>query len=204
MDIGIIGSGHIGGTLARHLVRLGHTVRLSNSRGPDSLRELVEELGERARATTIDEAAAAPDLVIEAIPFAKIPSLPAAALRGKIVVTAANYYPGRDGDLDLGGATQSGWVAAHLPGARVVKAFNTIWFRHLHDQARPGAPLAERRIIPVAGDDADAKRVVCELIDAIGFAPVDMGGLADSHRMQPGAPIYNKDLTLAQAGPLLA
>lgn len=203
MDIGILGSGHIGSTLARHLVRLGHRVRVANSRGPDSLRALVSSLGESATAATLAEAITASELVIEAIPFGKVTELPADLLRGKIVVSAANYYPGRDGAIDLGGLTQSEYVARHLAGARVIKAFNTIWFQHLQDQARPGAPLATRRIVPLAGDDAEAKRVVADLIDAIGFAPVDMGTLADSHRMHPGAPIYNNDLTLEQAAPLL-
>lgn len=203
MNIGILGSGHIGSTLAHHLVRLGHHVRIANSRGPDSLRELVAALGDRATAATIEEAITASDLVIEAIPFARVTDLPAALLRGKLVVSAANYYPGRDGAIDLGGLTQSEHVARHLAGARIIKAFNTIWFQHLQDQARPGTPLATRRIVPLAGDDAEAKRIVADLIEAIGFAPVDMGSLADSHRMHPGAKIYNNDLTLEQAAPLL-
>lgn len=199
MKIGIIGSGNIGATLARLLSAAGHDVVLSNSRGPESLQGVVAELGERVRAGTPEEVAREGELVIEAIPFGRLGELPAAALSGKILVTAANYYANRDGAIDLGGLSESEHLARLVPGARVVKAFNTIWFKHLASQGDPSKPLAERRAIFVAADDAEAKRTVSDLIEELGFAPVDTGSLHDSVRQQPSSPIYNQDLTGGEA-----
>lgn len=199
MQIGIIGSGNIGATLAGLLVAAGHEVAISNSRGPESLAELVAGLGPLARAATVDEAAAFGELVIEAIPFGRYRDLPAAPLAGKIVVTAANYYPQRDGAIDLGGGTQSQLVARHLAGARLVKAFNSIWYQHLRQQGDPSKPLDERRVIFLSGDDPAAKAVVADLIAQLGFGPLDLGGLADSARQEPDSPLYNRDITVAEA-----
>lgn len=203
MRIGIIGAGNIGATLARLLVGVGHEVAISNSRGPETLAGLAADLGPAARAATIAEAAAFGEVVIEAIPFGRYRDLPADALAGKIVVTAANYYPGRDGQIELGGRAQSELVAEHLAGARVVKAFNTIWYQHLLQQGDTARPLEARRVIPLAGDDDEAKRVVAELIAQIGFGPLDAGSLHDSTRQEPDTPIYNKDISLAEARDLL-
>jgi predicted dinucleotide-binding enzyme len=134
MTIGIIGSGNIGATLAHLFVKAGHEVAISNSRGPASLRDLVAEIGPLARAASIEDAIAFGDVVIEAIPYGRYRDLPAAAFVGKLVVTAGNYYPQRDGEIDLAGRAQSELVAEHLAGARVVKAFNTIWYEHLQKQ----------------------------------------------------------------------
>jgi predicted dinucleotide-binding enzyme len=202
MKIGIIGAGHIGGTAARLFVDAGHEVAIGISRGPDTLRDLVAELGPNARAATVSEAARFGDVVLVAIPLKDYTSLPVDDLRGKIVIDAMNYYPGRDGQhaqLDSGASTSSEMVAAQLPGARVVKAFNTIWFEHLKTQGKKDAPIEERRVIFVSGDDADAKRVVSQLIEEIGFGPHDLGTLHESARQQPGAPIYNNDMTVADA-----
>lgn len=203
MNIGIIGSGHIGRTLARLCAARGHDVVLSNSRGPDSLRDLVAELGPNVRAATASEAAAHGDVVVEAIPFGRLGDLPSEALAGKILVTAANYYPDRDGSIDLGGLAESQHTARLLPQARVVKAFNTIWFKHLAEQGDPSKPLEERRAIFVEADDEDAKATVSNLVADLGFAPVDGGTLADSVRFQPGAPLYNKNVTAREARALL-
>jgi predicted dinucleotide-binding enzyme len=197
MRIGIIGSGKVGGTAAALLAAAGHEVALSNRRGPDSLREEVERLGPGARAATPAEAAAFGEVVIVAIPFGAYRDLPADALAGRIVVDAGNYYPGRDGHieaLDAGTTTSSELVAGHLPGARVVKAFNTIHYARLRDEGRPrGAP--DRLAIPLAGDDPEAKALVARLIDEMGFEPVDTGSLAEGgRRQQPGSPIYGRPL----------
>jgi predicted dinucleotide-binding enzyme len=197
MQIGIIGSGMIGGTLARRFAAAGHDVTIGNSRGPESLTGLVAEIGERARAGTADDAARAGEVVVVAIPAGRYRELPAEALAGRIVVDANNYYPGRDGampELDSGTTTSSELLAASLPGARVVKAFNTIYFEHLRDQGTPpGTP--GRRALPIAGDDPDAKRTVAALIDDIGFDTVDLGPLAEGRRQEPGTPVYNVALT---------
>jgi len=207
MTIGIIGAGHIGGTVAQQLVDAGHTVVLSNSRGPETLHEHIRALGPNATARTSTEAAEMGDIVMEAIPFGRVTGLPTDALAGKILVTASNYYPDRDGRIEAvdDGLTQSEWTAKQVGDARVVKALNTIYWQHLRDQGNPSLPLDDRRVIPLAGDDRDAKARVSGLIESIGFAPLDMGSLREGgRRMEPGAPIYNKEWTLAQARTHLA
>jgi 8-hydroxy-5-deazaflavin:NADPH oxidoreductase len=193
MNIGIIGSGNIGGTLTRRFRDLGHDVTVANSRGPESLRDLAGETG--ARAGTAAEAAATGEVVVIAVPLRAVPELPADALRGKVVVDANNYYPQRDGhveDIDDKSLTSSRWTAELLPGAHVVKAFNTIEAAHLLRLGRPtGAD--DRIALPVAGDDPGAKETVLRLVDELGFDPIDAGTLDESWRQQPGTPVYGAD-----------
>jgi predicted dinucleotide-binding enzyme len=203
MKIGIIGAGNIGATLARLFAEAGHEVVISNSRGPDSLRGLVSEIGLGVQAMTVGEAAAFGDVAVEAIPFGHYRDLPPIALSSKILITASNYYPNRDGAIDFGDHAQSELVAIHLPATRVVKAFNTIWYKHLATQGDPDLPLGERRAIFVAGDDPAAKDVVAGLITEIGFGPLDTGSLAGSKIQEPGSEIYNVDLTVDQAKAML-
>ena len=206
MNIGIIGAGHIGATTARLFLDAGHSVAISNSRGPETLRALVDELGPNARAATPAEAAQFGEVVLLAIPLKDYTSLPVNELRGKIAVDAMNYYPNRDGQiasLDSGAQTSSELVASHLPGARVVKAFNTIWFEHLKTRGNKTAPVDERRVIFLAGDDAESKAVVSRLIEEIGFGPLDTGSLRESARQQPDTAVYNKDITVAEAREIL-
>lgn len=190
--IGLIGAGMIGGTVARLAVAGGYDVALSNSRGPDTLVELVTELGRRARATTPAEAAQAGDLVVVAIPFKGYRSVPVAPLAGKVVIDASNYCPGRDGqlaELDSGPMTSSEQLQKHLPASKVVKCFNTIAFKHLEVLARPaGSP--ERSALPIAGDDQEAKAAVTGFLDAIGYDVVDAGPLAEGRRFQPGTALF--------------
>ena len=206
MRIGIIGSGMIGGTAARLFARAGHEVAVSNSRGPESLRDLAAELGPRARAATVDEAARFGEVVLLALPFRSPEALPSAAsVSGRIVIDAMNPYAAGGGMVDLGDSTSSEETARRLPGARIVKAFNTIWFKHLAEQGDPSRPVAERRAIFVAGDDAEAKGVVSRLIEEIGFAPVDSGGLREGgRRQQPGSAVYNQAITGEQGRAMLA
>ena len=204
MRIGIIGAGKIGATLAQLFVQVGHQVAISNSRGPASLAGLVGALGPSAQATTAHDAAVFGDLVVEAIPFGRYRDLPAAQLAGKIVVTASNYYAQRDGAIDFGGQSQSEFLAGYLAGARLVKAFNTIWYQHLQQQGDTARPYEQRRVIFLAGDDAAAKQVVADLIAQIGFGPLDVGSLRESAKQEPGQPIYNNDLTVAEAREMLA
>jgi 8-hydroxy-5-deazaflavin:NADPH oxidoreductase len=203
MKIGIIGSGNIGATTARLFAGAGHEVTIANSRGPESLTELVADLGANARAGTVEDAARTGDVVLVAIPLRAYPDLPADAFAGTIVIDANNYYPQRDGEiaeLESGETTSSELLARHLPGARVVKSFNTMNFRPLGSEGRPGAPRAERLAIYLAGDDDRAKEVVAGLIEEIGFAPIDTGSLGEGGaRQQPGTPIYNNPMTAREA-----
>jgi 8-hydroxy-5-deazaflavin:NADPH oxidoreductase len=203
MKIGIIGAGHIGATAAKLFARAGHEVALSNSRGPETLADTVREIGEGAVAMTAEDAAAFGEVVLEAVPFGKYQELPAAALTDKVVISASNYYPERDGEIDFHILTQTELVAAHLEGSHVVKAFNTIYWEHLRDQGDVAKPLDERRAIFIAGDSAEAKAVVRELIEEIGFAAVDTGVLAESSVQEPGAVVYNRDLTAREARAVL-
>lgn len=197
MQIGIIGAGHIGGTLTRRLSALGHEVSVANSRGPETLARLAKEAG--AHAVTVTEAARGQDVVVVAIPEKNIRELPkdlfADTDARTVVVDTGNYYPKeRDGRIDgiEEGATESRWVSSQL-GRPVVKAFNTIYAKHLMERGRP-AGEAGRIALPVAGDDAEAKAVVMRLVDELGFDPVDAGELDDSWRQQPGTPVYGADL----------
>ena len=192
MRIGLIGAGSIGSTLAELAIEHGHDVVLSNSRGPETLAGLVSGLGGRASAATAAEAAAAGDLVVVTIPLKNYRQVPVAELAGKTVVDTNNYYPPRDGqipELDSGATTSSELLAAHLPAARIVKAFNTLYFKDLGSRGGP-AGTPDRRALPIAGDDAGAKRVVTALIEEFGFDVVDAGGLAEGRRFEPGAPAY--------------
>jgi predicted dinucleotide-binding enzyme len=191
--IGLFGSGHIGSTVARLAVDAGHEVVLSNSRGPETLQDLADDLGPHARAATTSEAAAA-DLVVLTIPLKSVAQVPVEPLRGRIVIDTSNYYPQRDGQiaaLDDLSSTTSQLVQAQLPGSRVVKAFNNINYLHLGSLQRPsGSP--ERSVLPIAGDDAEAKAAVSEFLDSIGYDAYDAGSLAESWRYDVGTPAYGR------------
>ena len=189
---GFIGSGNIGSTVARLAVAAGHEVVMSNSRGPETLADLVGELGPRARAGTTQQAAEVGDVVVVTIPFKNLPDVPVEPLRGTLVIDTMNYYPQRDGQvgrLDDGSTTSSELLQAHLPQSQVVKAFNNITAGHLRALARPsGSP--DRSALTLAGDDADAKARTTTLLDAIGYDVVDLGPLAEGWRTQPGTAAY--------------
>jgi len=197
MKIGIVGAGRIGGTLAKLLVDAGHEVAVSNSRGPSTLHEFVLKLGPQAHAMAVDDAASYGDIVILATPFRDPKALPSIErVAGKIVVDAMNPY-GEDGEvMDLGDKTSSEITLDRLLGARLVKAFNTMYYVRLQADGRPEKPLDERSAIFVAGDDVEAKHAVMQLIEDLGFTPVDTGGLREGGKLQqPGTPIYNVELT---------
>ena len=190
--VGIIGSGMIGGTVARLSVAAGHRVVLSNSRGPETLQELVAELGPLATAATAGQAAEAGDLVVVSVPVKAFAEIPAKPLAGKPVLDTGNYYPQRDGqveELDTGALTSSGLLQRYLGQAQVVKVFNNIFFKHLLSLARPSG-AADRTALPIAGDDEAAKAAVTAYLDSIGYDAVDAGPLAESWRQEPGTPAY--------------
>ncbi len=190
--LGLIGSGNIGGTLARLAVAAGIDVVLSNSRGPDTLAALVAELGPHARAATPAQAAADGDVVVVTVPLHAYTAVPAAPLAGKVVIDTNNYYPERDGritELDDGTATSSELLARHLPESHVVKAFNNIRSGDLLALARPaGAP--DRSALAIAGDSAEAKATAAAVLDRLGYDVLDVGPLVEGARYQPDTPAY--------------
>jgi predicted dinucleotide-binding enzyme len=190
MKIGIVGAGFIGRAMAALAKADGHDVMISNSRDPRTLISTAAALG--CATGTAEQAARFGDVVVVAVPFSSIDELPAAALDGRVVIDTCNYYPQRDGQidaLDKRATTTSQMLAARLPGARVVKAFNAILAKDPETDGKPkGAP--QRRALPFAGDDEHAKRVVSELLDQFGFDPVDAGTLADSWRFERAKPVY--------------
>lgn len=190
--LGVIGAGNIGSTLAQLAVDAGYDVVIANSRGPETLADLVAELGPRVRAATAVEAAEAGDLVVVTVPLKAYRELPAAQLAGKVVLDTGNYYPDRDGRiaaLDERTATTSGLVQEHLAGARVVKVFNNIFFVALAQLGRT-AGAADRTALPVFGDDDAAKATAERFLDALGYDAVDGGTLAESWRSENGRPVY--------------
>ncbi len=199
MNIGIIGAGKIGGTLAGLFSKAGHQVAVSNSRGPESLKNLAAELGRGVRAMSVQDAAAFGQLVVLAVPWRKPEALPPASMvKGKIVIDAMNPYGPDFSVIDLSPSTSSEETAKRLPGCRLVKAFNTIHFKDL--KTRGTEKREDRLVVWVAGDDQEAKSVVKGLIEEIGFAPFDTGSLHKGGRkQQPGSPIYNKPMTLDRA-----
>jgi 8-hydroxy-5-deazaflavin:NADPH oxidoreductase len=204
--IGLIGAGNIGSQVARAAIASGYDVVLSNSRGPETLADLVAELGPRARAGTSEAAAAAGDLVVVAVPLKAIGDIPVEPLVGKVVIDANNYYPRRDGNiaaLDDDSVTSSELLQARLSGARVVKAFNHIYARQITTDGTPPG-TRNRRALAIAGDDPVAKVRVAELIDGFGFDVVDAGPLAESWRIQPGTPGYVQQLNAEQLTAALA
>jgi predicted dinucleotide-binding enzyme len=190
MNIGIIGAGGIGSAFALQAAKAGHNIIVSNSRGPDSLSELVSRLGRRAKAGTREEAAAA-DMVVLAVQWQQVREALAQLgdWNGRILVDATNpiVQPGFR-IADLGAQTSSEVVASLAPGARVVKAANTLPPALLGADPRVGGG---RRVLFISGDDAAAKADIGELLDQVGFAVVDLGNLRDGGRMQqfPGGPL---------------
>ena len=199
MKIGIIGAGNVGSALARKLAPSGHQVKLGNSRGPDTIRALAEEIG--ATPVRADDAVKDVEVIVISIPFGRIPDIKglfAAVPRDVTVIDTSNYYPYRDGaiaEVDAG-KPESIWIGEQI-GRPVIKAFNAALAQTLADRGQPkGTP--GRIALPVAGDDERFKRLALELVEDAGFDAVDAGGLADSWRQQPGTPAYCTELTVEQ------
>ncbi len=190
MKIGIIGAGFVGRAIGKLAVRSGHQVMLSNSRSPQTLFSLRYGIG--CEVGVVDEAVSFGDIVVIAIPLSAYRSIPVAPLAGKVVIDANNYYPERDGqfpELDSKETTTSELLARHLPQSRIVKAFNAITMNDLEQDGRP-AGSTDRRAVPVAGDDPEAKAIAVTLYDEFGFDAVDVGMLSEGWRFERGTPAY--------------
>lgn len=205
MKIGIIGAGSIGASLARKLSASGHTIKLANSKGGDSLRELADDIG--VTAVSKEQAVMDVDVVIMSIPFAACRDLDVlfAQMPGDtVVIDTSNYYPARDGVIPGvdNGMAESLWVSEQI-GRPLIKAWNALMAETLASKGQP-AGVASRLAIPVAGDDLKAKSVALQLVAETGFDAVDAGGLLDSWRQQPGTPAYCTELSAAELTPALA
>jgi len=200
MKISIIGAGNIGGNLARLLVKAGHDVVIANSRGPASLKNLADELGSKLHPVSLEEAIIYSDVIILSIPWRSIDSLATFNVPGKIIVDTTNPYKEDGTFYDLGTDISSSKVIEHFPGTIVLKAFNTIWFKHLSENGNSSLPLSERRVIPIAGDDKKAKEKISKIIEEIGFGPLDTGTLKEGSKLQGVQGIlYNRELKLKEA-----
>ena len=190
--IGLIGAGHIGSQLARVAIAQGYDVVISNSRGPETLADLVAELGDKARAATAVEAAAAADIAVVTVPLKNYTQVPVDELAGKIVIDTNNYYFERDGHiaaLDEGTATVSGMLQEHLPTSKVVKGFNNIMAKDITTDGTPvGTP--NRRALPVASDFPEAAEFLIGFLDEAGFDAVDASPLSESWRFERDRPAY--------------
>ena len=206
MKIGIIGSGKIGGTVAKLFLNAGHEIAVSNARGPQSLQLFVESLGPVAKAMTVEDSIAFGDVILLAIPWRKreeLRSLPSELFKNKIVIDATNPYSENFEVIDLENRTSSEEVAKQVPSIHVVKAFNTMYFETLRDGGRPSGE--DRLVLFIAGDDIHAKAEVSKLIEDIGFIAVDTGSLREGGRkQQPGSPLYNNPMTMETARKRLA
>lgn len=190
--IGIIGAGHIGSQIARAAIAHGYEVVIANSRGPETLTELVDELGPKARAATAEGAAEAADVAVVTVPFRAYGSIPVEPLAGKIVIDTNNYYFERDGHvpaLDEGRDTVTGMLQKHLPTSRVAKGFNHIGAPQITTDGQP-AGTSGRRALATASDFADAAQFVTDLYDQFGFDTVNLGPLSQSWRIERDQPAY--------------
>lgn len=200
MKIGIIGAGNIGQALAVRLTAAGHQVSIGNSRGPQTLGEVAQETGATPR--ELKDVVDGADVIVVTIPEGKVLNLPKGLFdtvpASTVVVDTGNYYPRqRDGRIEAieQGMMESAWVAEQI-GRPVVKAFNNIYAVHLRDKGVP-AGTPGRIALPVSGDGSEAKRVVMQLLNEIGFDAVDYGSLDESWRQQPGSPVYGTDFDVA-------
>ncbi len=206
MRIGIIGVGNIGGLLAHRFVEAGHEVAVSNSRGTETLGELVRDIGPGALAVAPQEAVEFSDVIVVSVPFNRYRELPADGAAGKVVIDTNNYWPPRDGKIDeveSSGSTDGELLQEHMKGARVVKAFNAIGAQSLRDLGKLRGSVG-RIALPICGDDEAAKAVTSELVDEVGFDTVDAGMLAAGRKFQLGMETSCKDLEAAELRARLA
>ncbi|HEY8519564.1 MAG TPA: NAD(P)-binding domain-containing protein [Gammaproteobacteria bacterium] len=199
LKIGIIGTGRIGGALARHWVRAGHEVLMS-SRHPEELEPLARELGSRARAGTVQEAAEFGDVVLVSVPYAAMPQIGndvGHLLRGKVVLDTSNPVERRDGPMALEAQQKGAGIATaeFLPGARIVRAFNCIPAASLANEANREP---ERIAIPIGGDDQEALRIAERLVRDAGFDPVVVGDLESTKLFDLGQPLAAGNLSAAE------
>lgn len=207
MRIGILGAGMIGATLGSLWYKVGHEVCFA-TRHPEKLRDLVQGLGPGASCGTVEEAVGFGPVVLWAVPLGATPELGrrlGPLLKDKVVLDTANPYPARDGavaqEVIAGGRGTGVWTASHLPGAKVVRAFNTVYFKTLLNEAHR---MGDRLGIPLAGDDTEALQLAEQLVSDAGFTPVVVGPLERGRAFEPGTPVYNSGMAAPQLRRMLA
>jgi 8-hydroxy-5-deazaflavin:NADPH oxidoreductase len=190
--IGVIGAGHIGRNFSVAAIRSGYDVVIANSSGPETLGDLIAELGPKATAATAADAGEAGEFAIVAIPLPRTEAVPAEPLAGKIVLTTCNYFAKRDGpieEIDSGKLTPPQYQREHLPTSNLVRAFNHLDAANIVSDGTPeGTP--NRRALGYAGDDPAAKKLVADLYNEFGFDAIDVGGLADAWRLDVDQPTF--------------
>jgi predicted dinucleotide-binding enzyme len=199
MKIGIIGTGNIGTTLVRKLAKAGHAIKMANSRGAESLKDLAAETG--AKALTAQAAIKDVDVVILSIPLNKLPGIKEvlAGLPDDVIVAdTSNYYPLRDGHIEAldNGQVESEWVSEQI-GKPIIKVWNNVLAATLAEKGQPKG-AAGRIALSVAGDDPAAKKTVMSLVEDTGFDAIDGGSISESWRQQPGTPGYCADQTIEE------
>jgi predicted dinucleotide-binding enzyme len=190
--IGVIGAGHIGRNFSIAAIERGYDIVISNATGPETLTDLISELGPKARAATAADAATAGDFVLLAIPLPGAEDLPVESLAGKILLTTVNYFPQRDGhfpEIDAGKLTVPGYLQARLPGNKVIRVFNHIDAANIVSDGTP-AGTPNRRALGYAGDDLEGKQLAAGLYETFGFDAVDVGGLEDAWRLGVDQPTF--------------
>jgi predicted dinucleotide-binding enzyme len=199
LKIGIIGTGYIGGALARHWGAAGHELLIS-SRNPEKLRALAREIGPNVTVGTPREAAAFGEVVLVSVPYHATPQIGrdyASELKGKVVLDTGNPYPSRDGEMAVRDRLRGTGVASaeYLPGTRLVRAFNAIGADSL---TRDAFRAPERIGIPLAADDPQAMKIASQLVSDAGFDPVSVGKLARAREFDYGTPVYVRGMTAAE------
>ena len=190
--IGVIGAGHIGRNFSIAAIGAGYEIVISNSKGPETLADLVGDLGPHARAASAADAAAAGDFALVATPLGGTEGVPVEPLAGKVVLTTNNYFPERDGpisEIDSGEMTVPAYVQAHLPTSEVARAFNHIDAAQIVSDGAPKS-TADRRALAYAADDPAAKQIAAGLYEAFGFDAVDVGGLSEAWRLDIDQPTF--------------
>ena len=199
-SIGIIGAGRLGTAIARQSLKAGYTVRIANSRGPESLGLMIGVLLPGVQPAFVDEVVKSSDIIVLAIPLNQYVTLKPELFAGKTVIDAMNYWPPTEGNIPEfmnEAVTSSEYIQSYLKTAMVVKTLNHTAYHELEQHSLSSSD-SKRRAVALAGDDVQAKATVAALIDAIGFDPVDLGMLSQGHRLQPDTPLFNARLTAAE------
>jgi predicted dinucleotide-binding enzyme len=198
-SVGILGAGKVGTAIARQAIKAGYSVAIATAKPPEEIALIVEFTAPGATATTAEAVMRDSDLIVIAVPLAKYRTLDPAALAGKVAIDVMNYWAPTDGTIEdfEGFRTSSEVVGLYLPETRLVRSLNHIGYHDLEENALP-AGHPDRQALALAGEDADARALVAEFIDRLGYDPVDAGSLKAARAMQIGTPVFGARLTRSE------